>query len=654
MKKKFYALLILFLMLIPVVKAETFNVNNFGAKDTYKLSYSELYPYSNNLLYTVDDGFWRFDPKDGKKYEMKTDQTITIYQQNDIMLISMDKKNNKVVRIDGTFKEISNKTFESFDIDYFNWNENYYILSGTKKVDGSYRRYLYYVDKEGNAIKKDEIETGYRTFSTKIKNYLGSEVSVFVDNYNNYYDIDGDKIVPYYTFDSNGSYMHFSGCKMQKMNSNGSVVSEKTFTDCDSIKGINWGDYYYVVSAKANTYDGENNNVFFKVYKIDTNLNIVDSADITSIISDKSYNLDNNDELLFVYSIFEAYGDIGFSASISNPNGDGYSHLYLRINNDLTNEPSNYQPQPVSIRSSSIASFEDDYALNSIHDTLLNREEANLPDDVEAQVFPHKDGENIVAVVRYVKNINPRENVYKSMIKYYDKNLNELYSFNCNKNLDSEDAYWGDIASYKGHYMLIASTENGNVIKMLDKDFKEVKDYSDDIKGYPGVKARFIYVGENGLFVNFGVSYEMKGAIYEEEVDPTKQQVGVKAYDSYQVLIYYSNIYSVNRKTDGHGKITANYEKAGVGTVVRFTIEPDEGYELDYVKVTDVLGNVIKFSDYSFTMPSADVTIEAVFKKVSVNPKTADIAIIGIIVLAVCTLGIGLYSYKKTKKKGIN
>ena len=117
---------------------------------------------------------------------------------------------------------------------------------------------------------------------------------------------------------------------------------------------------------------------------------------------------------------------------------------------------------------------------------------------------------------------------------------------------------------------------------------------------------------------------------------------------------YYSKslIFSTPGKIDTNiiGKGTINVNKTdSAGNKVVFQITPEEGYVLSVVKVTDSNGNVITFTDYTFTMPNADVTIEAIF--VLDNPKTSDIFAI------VCTIfvisGI-LLTYLNQKRIKLN
>ena len=106
-------------------------------------------------------------------------------------------------------------------------------------------------------------------------------------------------------------------------------------------------------------------------------------------------------------------------------------------------------------------------------------------------------------------------------------------------------------------------------------------------------------------------------------------------------------IYKVKTKTDGNGTVEADHIEAENGTEVKFTVMPKDGFELKEVKVTDSNGNVITFTENTFTMPNANVTIEATFVKIEKNPNTLTFVgylIIGI--LFVSAMGIIAYSDK--------
>ena len=81
------------------------------------------------------------------------------------------------------------------------------------------------------------------------------------------------------------------------------------------------------------------------------------------------------------------------------------------------------------------------------------------------------------------------------------------------------------------------------------------------------------------------------------------------------------NDVTVDSKAE-NGKITIDKDSASKGSTVTITVTPDEGYEIDEIKVTDESGNEIKVTDkgngkYTFTMPATDADIKADFKAIS-------------------------------------
>lgn len=99
-----------------------------------------------------------------------------------------------------------------------------------------------------------------------------------------------------------------------------------------------------------------------------------------------------------------------------------------------------------------------------------------------------------------------------------------------------------------------------------------------------------------------------------------------------------------NIKTNvvGKGNVTV-VESSLAGNDVTFKVEPQDGYVLSVVKVVDQEGNILTFTDYTFTMPSADVTIEAIFIK---NPDTLDKVIVFFLIFVVSCLIIKVYKRK--------
>lgn len=123
------------------------------------------------------------------------------------------------------------------------------------------------------------------------------------------------------------------------------------------------------------------------------------------------------------------------------------------------------------------------------------------------------------------------------------------------------------------------------------------------------------------------------------------------AYDENGVFssyaIRYTIEYFINTKVEGKGNIEV-VEKSKSGDAVTFKVTPEAGYVLGVVKVTDASGNVVYFTSNTFTMPSADVTIEATF--VPENPDTG--TFISYVILAIfLTAFTTMFILKERKRK---
>lgn len=126
-------------------------------------------------------------------------------------------------------------------------------------------------------------------------------------------------------------------------------------------------------------------------------------------------------------------------------------------------------------------------------------------------------------------------------------------------------------------------------------------------------------------------------------IEDVRGELKTEYCDNYNNEVYYLQL-NIETKINGEGTIEV-VENSKAGENVTFIVNPKEGFVLSEVRVTDKNGNVVTFTDYTFTMPSADVTIEVVFAPE--NPDTAEIAVIAIIVLAT----IGGLSFVISKRK---
>jgi hypothetical protein len=142
---------------------------------------------------------------------------------------------------------------------------------------------------------------------------------------------------------------------------------------------------------------------------------------------------------------------------------------------------------------------------------------------------------------------------------------------------------------------------------------------ADDPSGYTFTDGVFQFLGEAGIV------YVPEGADKDAYVTSLTAAGLTFAEDKWRIeediAPAVSYWYTVTVKPADNGKVEAS--PAGdvyAGSDVIVTVTPDEGYKLGTLSVKTAYGREVTLTDngggkYTFTMPEADVTVEAVFKK---------------------------------------
>ena len=79
-----------------------------------------------------------------------------------------------------------------------------------------------------------------------------------------------------------------------------------------------------------------------------------------------------------------------------------------------------------------------------------------------------------------------------------------------------------------------------------------------------------------------------------------------------------------------NGSVSVTLATASKGTTVKITVKPNDGYELNKLTVTDQSGNRIVLNDqgdgkYTFAMPAANVSVDAIFRKTKTTINFLDV-----------------------------
>lgn len=273
-----------------------------------------------------------------------------------------------------------------------------------------------------------------------------------------------------------------------------------------------------------------------------------------------------------------------------------------------------------------------------------------------------------------------------SIVRVFDEDFNFKWS-TTNSNTNLNYIYVNDaVVDKKGNIIIIgthANSEgrkayiskydaNGNL--QWEKEYGSIKETFNAIKldengNYKVVGGKKVNTDNIQLSEAIIVTYDTEGNILHDEsyshekgawfygMDYVSDEAYVYVGSSFEnetsfaddiLIVYNTNayIYNIISKTEGKGSIEV-VSNAGAGEKITFNIIPEKGFVLKEVRVTDANGKVVTFTNNTFTMPSADVTIEVIFIEDKKNPETTDVAVIACIAIIVLG-GIGtMYSIRK-------
>lgn len=167
-----------------------------------------------------------------------------------------------------------------------------------------------------------------------------------------------------------------------------------------------------------------------------------------------------------------------------------------------------------------------------------------------------------------------------------------------------DDSYYNTLAD-----AIKAVKDNDTIvlIKNCDEDIKIAKEVTFTLD-----KGENTFTGS--IKADTGYRLTENNGVYEVKVY-NKPSGGGNTQDKYSV--------SVSQNITG-GTVTVSPTTAAKDDTVTITTKANEGYELNTITVTDANGKEIKLTDkgngvYTFTMPSANVTVKSTFKEVQVS-----------------------------------
>lgn len=396
-----------------------------------------------------------------------------------------------------------------------------------------------------------------------------------------------------------------------KVNKQGEEADSVTLEDEFTIVGLHEKDGNYYVIALDDWW-------FISLYVLDENLEIVDS------ITTDYYLYDYNDVIYFGEdSVYITSIGLYNHEGVADENDDQY--LMLEIGYDL--------------KTTKITEYEDDW--NTNRNLLLEV----YPIEYYF-LFQYKSFREVPVnvatdnkVIAMVQKNSPTDGTGTALklYNYEDGNL-------INEHYIEESLWWYVDVTIIEDYIYAIGT-NYNNIDVFDLEGNLVEQI--DLRTlYPEKELEEVHISADNI------TPLADGFVLTYSVCDIVDDCAVNCKNS---ILEYRKPYNIITKTDGNGTITTSKDVEYTGNEITFTITPNEGYVLSEVKVTDSKGNIVTFTDYTFTMPNADVTIEAIFiketpkeePKEEKNPETSDIVIVMFIITAIISGTLIIRNHKK-------
>lgn len=409
---------------------------------------------------------------------------------------------------------------------------------------------------------------------------------------------------------------------------------DKKTTELTSVSFGKWDTtivpFYENYLTISRIYDSEKGENYNKLTVIDSNLNVVQQKDV---------DLEGD---YYYYGALYKDGDTIYLSAQNSKN-------YYIVDKDLNITLAQTTP-----------SISEKEQLTTDFTSLIAKEDSSLSlYSVEKNEF---DGYFAIVTQKYEDNtklkVELREyNINKELVNsktlYDDTYTEQTYqSISITyKKVKLEDYY---IESYTLDNAINVNIYDANneLIKTIDLKKDLIEQIEAELDNNQTVSADDISLGDIIAILPTDNGFVLISTTFTTDYPLTSTIPDSKGVVGTTFFLKYGFDYIIDTKTDGNGEITSEKVEAGKGEEIKFTVTPKEGYVLGAVKVTDSEGNVVIFTDYTFTMPSSDVLIEATF--ISKNPDTTSMNLFITYSLLIIVLGAYLTIISIKKVSWIN
>ncbi len=605
------------------------------SKENIEVIIDDMFLTKNNVVFYNSGKIYSFNKSTGKKNSINAKSINRFFSTEDNGFIVTDQSG--IYKIDENLKILKKHDLTNHYNIVFEKHNDYIFLS---TQDTNNIRYIYKLDYNLNIIAQDNIQMVAHTYLKK-----ENGVYKFYDSYkNNFYITEDFKIVST-EVNEDGSFILFKENYIYKYDKDKKLIKTLNFNESGTTQSAfeyqKHKNKYYVTSISIRQKESSPKYYYYKmhIYLVDEDLNILKENSISNP------NLASSNTDTYYYSSYIYLNN----DNIYVYDGPYITKSYYKVDENLKlTISSKEEAVPAKTTSTTQDSTPDvtkDQEIQARLDDLFSKEITNNR-MYYYYSYQIDDDENILVSVKYYDNSNSNRKS-KAEVLYLDKNYNEIFRniiFNWESlnmdNYQEYDEYYPCfdkgieiLSDYFENYIVVtANSPSSSYIYILDKEGNIKVDLSKDLASSE-LRPFRLKTNKHSLaiYLDSCFSWGCPESGYKENPDEYWKD---SRYDAdyiyseypYSQFLYYELPYIVKTKTDGNGTVEADHVDAEDGIEVKFTVKPKEGYVLGEVKVTDQNGNIITFTDYTFTMPSADVTIEASFIPIPKedNPETSD------------------------------
>ncbi len=113
-------------------------------------------------------------------------------------------------------------------------------------------------------------------------------------------------------------------------------------------------------------------------------------------------------------------------------------------------------------------------------------------------------------------------------------------------------------------------------------------------------------------------------------------------------ITYVDTKNQINKIDSKNGSFTLSKPNAFTDEEIEISVSPNKGYLLDKIIVKDIKNNLVEVKNNKFIMPNSSVTVEVLFKKQIINPKTFTNILLIIGIISIPIISVLLIKKKKS------